>query len=243
MLAAQPVKSKRPTAPKVRPLPRRRDSLVAAGALALLSERERSLRLRDARVFVIGLLIVCGVIAALTAVGFAYLSVRTPGHPPLGFARAVLTVGAVMFAISFPIALLTRKASRADMVDEFMEQGVRANGGNCDPFIRLALVVAFVGTLYGEFLIIDAIKSLLVRVRLRSVDRYRVATILGALMTNHAGIDPRLLLRHGEDPLVLRRTIAYLLACEWADISPAGDHLLLLSPARRALRDAPFIAM
>jgi len=97
--------------------------------------------------------------------------------------------------------------------------------------------------LYGEFLVIDAVKSWCVRFRLRTVDRYRAATILGALMTNYAGIDPRLLLRHGEDPMALRRTIAYLLACEWADISAAGDHLLLLSPARRALREGAFIAM
>ena len=172
-----------------------------------------------------------------------FRSYRAPGHPPLDLARVVRVVGSVVIGCTFPIALLTRKTSRADTVDQFLEQSVRSNGDNCDPFIRSALVVGLVGTLYGEFLIIDVIKSLLVRLRLRSVDRYRAATILGALMTNHAGIDPRLLLRHGEDPLVLRRTIAYLLACEWADISPAGDHLLLLSPARRALREAPFIAM
>ncbi len=239
----EPVRCKLPTAPRVRPLPKRRDSLVAVGALAHLAERERMLRQRDARVFVIGWCVVAFAIVIVPAAGMAYIKFRAPGAPPLDFTRAVSVVGTVLIACTFPIALLTRKASRADMVDQFMAEGCRPNGGNDDPFIRWALVVALVGTLYGEFLIIDGIKSWLVRLRLRTVDRYRAATILGSLMTNHAGIDPRLLLRHGENPLVLRRTIAYLLACEWADISPAGDHLLLLSPARRALREAPFIAM
>ena len=239
----RPVRCKLPTAPKVRPLPNRRDSLVAVGALALLAERERTLRHRDARTFVIGWVVLAFAIVAVTAAGIGYIRFRAPGAPPLTFIHASSLVGTVLIACTFPIALLTRKASRADMVDQFMAEGCRPSGGNDDPFIRWVLVVALAGTLYGEFLIIDGVKSWFVRLRLRTVDRYRAATILGALMTNHAGIDPRLLIRHGENPLVLRRTIAYLLACEWADISPAGDHLLLLSPARRALREAPFIAM
>jgi hypothetical protein len=242
-VVAGPVKSKLPTAPKLRRFPKRRDSLVAVGALSQLMERECSLRRRDARRFVIGWVIVAGAVLAFTAFGLTYISIGAPGSPPLGFARAMGVVGSVLVACTFPIALLTRKASRADMVDEFLNHGSRSSGGNDDPFIRLLLTIAMAGSLYGEFLVIDAVKSWWVRVRLRTVDRYRAATVLGSLMTNHAGIDPRMLLRHGESPLALRRTIAYLLACEWADISPAGDHLLLLSPARRALRESAFIAM
>lgn len=129
------------------------------------------------------------------------------------------------------------------MVDQFLAAGRHPTGCNDNAFLRWALMIALAGVLFGEFLLIDAFKSWLLRRRLRSVDRYRAAMILAALMTSHAGIDPRPLLRHGENPVALRRMIAYLLACEWADISPAGDHLILLSPARRALREAPFLAM
>jgi hypothetical protein len=69
-------------------------------------------------------------------------------------------------------------------------------------------------------------------------DRHRVAVILQMLVSEPTGIDPRLLFQAGENPLHLRHTLAYLMAYEWADISPTGDSLTLLSPSRRHLRQA-----
>jgi hypothetical protein len=100
------------------------------------------------------------------------------------------------------------------------------------------LIVAMLGLLYGEFLIIDAIKFLSLCVRVRDVDRYLAAIILEMLFAEPKGIDPRALLQIGENPLHLRHTLGYLMAYEWADISPQGDWLGLLSSSNRELRHA-----
>ena len=92
------------------------------------------------------------------------------------------------------------------------------------------------GMLCGAFMAIDAIKTALVRRRLRGVDRFRAADTLRMLIDTPAGIDPRLLLLHGEEPLELRRMIAYLVIYDWADISGRGDHLVLMPPSRRLCR-------
>ncbi len=99
------------------------------------------------------------------------------------------------------------------------------------------MILILLGLLYGEFLVIDAIKSAWLNHRLRHVDRHRSTIILAKLFADPTGVDPRLLLQPGESPLHLRQTIAYLIANDWADISPHGDRLTLVSPARRALRE------
>ena len=49
------------------------------------------------------------------------------------------------------------------------------------------------------------------------------------LVTEPKGIDPRALLQVGENPLHLRHNLGYLMAYEWADVSPKGDWLGLVS--------------
>ena len=152
--------------------------------------------------------------------------------------QLVICLDAMLLVFTFPVAVITNRESRSKRINEFLDTGTRATGSNDNPFIRIVLVICMLGLLYGEFLIVDAISSLWLRIRLRDVDRHRVAVILEMLIAEPRGIDPRLLLRMGENPLHLRHTLGYLMAYEWADISAEGDYLWLLSPAKRELRHA-----
>jgi hypothetical protein len=162
----------------------------------------------------------------------------TPEPPnPLGVS---LAIEAVLLAGAIPIAIVVRPRSRSDVVNQFLETGHHYGGTKDNPLLRLALTIIMLGFLYGEFLIVDSVKSVFLRLRLRNVDRHRSAIILHALLTEPRGIDPRVLLQFGEDALHLRHTLAYLIAHEWADISPHGDWLTLVSQSRRQLRRAQY---
>jgi hypothetical protein len=142
----------------------------------------------------------------------------------------------MLIATTLPVAAFTKKHSRADAIDRYIEEGGRRCGQNQDPVLGWVILCIMLSLLYGEFLIVDSLKTTWLRFRLRTVDRQRAAFILAMLFASPVGIDPRTLLRIGESPITLRRTIAYLMAYEWADISSNGDYLNLLSPAQRALR-------
>ncbi len=239
--------------PRLPPPPRRRPASVAAlSALTHLYAREAELR-RAAWGRLGG---GCGIILAVLAASLVsvawWLSARTRLPPPTGradpaapvpLARAsaaelagtVLAIDAGLAALMLPVAVFTRKPSRADVAQRVLDQGCRGNGGG-DPFTRVVLVVLAVGLLYGEFLIVDFVQSTWVAARLRGVDRHRAALVLATLRADPTGLDPRLLLRAGERPADLRRLIAYLILNEWADVSRHGDRLTLVSPARRRLR-------
>ena len=153
-----------------------------------------------------------------------------------GRLQSCLFVAAILIACTFPVAIFTRKESRSDVADRFLESGSH-HAGNDNPVARFLLTLAMIGILHGEYLLIDAIKNVSIRLRLRNVDRQRAAGILVTLFRNPAGINPRTLLQVGETPLQLRALLAYLIAHEWIEISAQGDYVNILSPARRALRN------
>jgi hypothetical protein len=230
-------------APKVRPARRSPASIAACRALELMRDRENELAKQN-RVRAIGGFAV--LVGSCVANYFCLkLAVKFSGesdgpspqrlHDSIPFA---LMFSGLLILITFPIAIFTRPRSRSDVVNQFLEHGTRSSGSNDNPFVRAWLAIMMLGLLYGEFLIVDAGKFLSLRVRLRDVDRHRVAVILQMLLADPRGIDPRPLLQIGETPLHLRHTLAYLMAYEWADISPQGDRLDLVSKSKRDLRNA-----
>jgi hypothetical protein len=211
-------------------------SLRGLHALDRLDQRESAAGLRNARLLATGVALVIAV-AALLVFGMNALRVRFAPHAREG-QTILLSIAAGMALLSFLIALSAKRESRADVINQFIETGSRSTGGgNDNPLVSWSVALAFVGMLYGAFMTVDAIKSMWLRARLRDVDRFRAADILARLIDSPQGIDPRPLLRHGEDARALRRVIAYLMTYDWADISPAGDHLVLLPTWRRSMRE------
>jgi hypothetical protein len=215
----------------------------ALEAAARIARREAGARRKNRLRLAAGLAIIAAVSAAVFEM-ILWLAAHAPSVPgdsgsaakPLGASRAAWMALAIMLIVTSLIAILFRKQSRSDVIRQFLETGQRAPAASDNVLASLALIIAMGGMLYGQFLIIDTIKAAALGFRLRKVDRDRVAVILGVLFSSPAGIDPRRLLRIGENPIALRQTLAYLMAYEWADLSPAGDYLNLLSPARRALK-------
>jgi hypothetical protein len=228
---------------KVRPPKRQAVSLGALAAMERLRERERELA-KSNRLRALG---GCLTLAFTFATGFLLLSwmlrlslpVRIEATPePPNLLGGSLAIEAILLVLAIPIAIAVRPRSRSDVVNKFLETGGHSGDTRDNPLLRWALTIIMLGFLYGEFLIVDSVKSAFLRLRLRNVDRHRGAIILHALLTEPRGIDPRLLLQLGENPLHLRHTLAYLIAHEWADISPHGDWLTLVSQSRRQLRRA-----
>ncbi len=145
-------------------------------------------------------------------------------------------IDGTLVALTLPLALALRKESRADVAEQLLDSSTESSGGRDNPLAAFALIIIFLGFLYGEFLVIDALKTMWVRAKLRGVDRHRAAVILAKLAVEPVGIDPRTLLLHGENPFHLRQVLAYLVVSEWADVSPRGELLTLVSPAQRAFR-------
>jgi hypothetical protein len=152
--------------------------------------------------------------------------------------RYALAVYGLFLLVTVPLAMLARKESRSDIADQVLRSGCHLNGSDNNPVLGIVLTIIMVGMLYGEFLLIDSAKATLLRLKLHGVDRYRAASIISMLLSDPRGIDPTTLLRYGENPLALRKVLAYLIACEWVDISPDGHYLNLMSSAKRALRHA-----
>jgi hypothetical protein len=231
-------------APKVRVAKRRAVSLGAMKALEGMERREGDLKaanriraVRGCAVIAVSVFVVIPILLR-QVMRFEAVMHNVVEKDAGEIWQLVMAFDAMLLVFTFPIAVITNRESRSKRINEFLDTGTRATGSNDNPFVRIVLVICMLGLLYGEFLIVDAIGSLWLRFRLRDVDRYRVAVILEMLVAEPRGIDPRLLLRMGENPLHLRHTLGYLMAYEWADISAEGDNLWLLSPAKRELRHA-----
>lgn len=231
--------------PVVRSAPKPALSAVAMGAAQKMTERESELRRKNALRALGGMAIVVvvlagGIVLAKWAAA-ADVNIHNAQNPeamaktPDAWNCAMILSG-LLIATTLPVAAFTKKHSRADAIDRYINEGGRACARNGDPVLGLIILCVMLCLLYGEFLIVDSVKTTWLRFRLRTVDRQRAAFILAMLFSSPTGVDPRTLLRLRENPIDLRRTIAYLMAYEWADISSHGDYLNLLSPANRALR-------
>jgi hypothetical protein len=199
--------------------------------------REARLRRRSLLRFVAGIAIVLVMLAGVVGITSWVCSRAGTAGPHRDATDLALLADALLLALTLPIASLTRKESRSDVAQHFLDTGGGAIHATDDaPLLRFALALLVVGLLYGEFLLVDAIAAWWLDFRLRRVDRSRAAVILGMLFTDPRGLDPTQLLRFGESPLELRRTVAHLIAQEWVDVSPDGRYMNLVSPAKLALR-------
>ena len=145
-----------------------------------------------------------------------------------------ITLAMVLFSLL--IAFLTRRQSRADTIEQFIDAGTHPSaGGNDNPLVRMFVCLFMIAMTMGASLMFEALSNGRLRRRLAGVDRYRAAEILAALRDRPAGLNPRLFLRHGEHPLALRQTIGYLMTIRLAELAPQDGHLVQISPARRRL--------
>jgi hypothetical protein len=230
-------------APKVLPAKRKPALLGAMAALRMMDAREAKLKRTNGLRAIGGGLVIAGAAAAMLGAMLAIARIHSAlyGNPIptdndlISFA---LGIDATILLVTFPVAYFTKPKSRSDRVNQFMEYAGRPTVLNEHPLVRALLIIIALGMLLGEFLVIDTIQFLSLRIRLRNADRHRAALILEMLHANPRGIDPRLLLRLDENPLHLRSALAYLMAYELADISPHGDWLQLLSATQRDLRHA-----
>jgi hypothetical protein len=227
--------------PIVRPTPRPSLALTALKARDQLRWREEEFRRSNRMRALNGVLVVVGVIAIGTPLLWGVLwylhAVHDLEHYREMPGRLWLLIDGVLLLCTVPLALLTRRKRRSDMVREFLQSGSRGCGS--EPLLGFTLALVCAGLFYGEFLIIDSLVTTFLRIRLRDVDRTRAASILAALFVDPRGLDPRTLLRHGEQIENLRFTLAYLMEYEWIDLAAEGDYVNLLSPAKRALRHCP----
>jgi hypothetical protein len=229
--------------PKVQAARRQATSLGGLAALEKLQKREQEL-IHINRLRAIGgcaaVLISCALMPFFAEWIFRISgNLRPKGAGTVPDPRQFgLVLDGLLLIVTIPMAIAVSQRSRSRMVNEFLDTGMRPSGTRDNPLIRLGAMVVMLGFLYGEFLIVDAIRFLLLCIRLRNVDRFRAALVLAKLFAEPAGIDPRALLEVGENPLHLRQILGYLMAYEWADISPQGDWLGALSPSKRELRHA-----
>ena len=229
------------TATLATPTPPPPSSLLASHFLDQMTRRERHARTTTRLRALLALAIIPAILALLPTVFLKaahFFDVLPSDDPQSHLSRwQIIAINAGLLFLTFPLALATRRESRSDTISQFLDA---QNGPHCDSpnalAMRIVLTIACLGLFQGEFLLIDAVKDTLLRLRLTGIDRDRAATILAQLHSTPAGLDPRLLIRHRESPKDFRKIIAYLLTYQWADISPQADHLTLLSPARRALR-------
>jgi hypothetical protein len=231
-------------APKIIPVKRPPIEVGAISRLDDLESREREIEGQNRRRLGFGCIIVALIVGIVIPVIFRWIlhvhsiaanaqDVSLRDIQPL-----IAAIDVCLLAVTFPIAALTAPKSRAQRINQFIESGTRCSGANDNVLIRIVVMLLMLGLLFGEFLVIDAIRSHWLRIRLRHVDRHRAALILQMLVNNPCGIDPRFLVRVGENPMHFRTILAYLMAYEWADISCKGDCLTLLSPAKRELKHA-----
>jgi hypothetical protein len=225
-------------------------TISAMAALSDLNNREAELRRANRQRLGWGLVVIVAVAATslLPVAWWMSVATRLPpqiiGGPdtqtvlihrsPAELASTVLLTDSVLAVLMLPVAVMVKKPSRADVANQILKNGCNAQDAN--PILRLVIALVACGMLWGEFLIIDAVKTAWVVSRLSRVDRFRAAMILTKLRTEPIGLDPRRLLLFRECPVDLRRLIAYLVINEWADIAPRGDLLAEVSPARRRLR-------
>jgi 4-amino-4-deoxy-L-arabinose transferase-like glycosyltransferase len=218
--------------------------MMAKQALERMTRREAELRRANLNRMALGVGIVLGVLAVgiWGAVAFVvHIANKTPpvyqpNEHPVSPLRIALFVTGGLLAVTFLMAIFTRKESRSDVANQVMESGSRGGGCHDNPLLRLYLMIVMLGMIYGEFLIVDAIKATWVRTRLRTVDRQRAAMILGTVLSQVMDVETGTLRTIGESPMDLRQVLAYLIEYEWVDISADGNCLSLVSPARRALR-------
>jgi hypothetical protein len=156
---------------------------------------------------------------------------HTPAEQQMDAIQFVLIFNTTILLVTYLIATFTRKESRSEMINQFIETGHYC-GPRDNPVSRIILILILLGLFYGQFLIIDVLKAMSLHRKLNRIDRNRAAIIVGMLMARPAGIDPRALLRINENPTELRRVLAYLMTYKWIDISPQGDYLNLRSQGR-----------
>jgi hypothetical protein len=161
-----------------------------------------------------------------------------PSRPARSIALLCLGIDAILLLVTFPFAIFVSRHSRSAVVNQFLEEGSRCNSSHDNPLLQFALILASIGLLYGEFMLIDAIRFLLLCARLRDVDRHQAALVLAMVAAEPRGIDIDSLTGTGENPLPIRRVLVYLMAYELADIPPNSNAVEILSPAKRELRHA-----
>ena len=224
-------------APPTSSRPRRRRSLSPGEVLSMLDRREEKNAWRNRRLMMLGLAILTGaptIVFSLLGVWF----VRYAGRSSTDVAGILGCLAGGMIVFSLLFAPFVQRGSRADAIQQFIDSGQRPGGCKDNPFLRLLVALMLAGMLFGAFMCIDALKTTLLRLRLKTtVDRIRCATVLKELLDRPAGISPHMLMRHGEDAHDFRRTLAWLMAQNWADISAQGGHVMLLSPSRRHFRE------
>ena len=186
-------------APRVLPAKRKAASIGALAALRQMDEREAKLKRANVLRAIGGCVVIAAAAAAM--LGFMLLYVRLTLHrddKPLADARSTrnfaLVIDAILAVMLIPVAIFTKPRSRSDRINQFMDYASRPAVQNDNVIARIVLVIVMLGMLLGEFLVIDAIQFLLLRIRLRQIDRHRAALILEMLLANPRGIDPRLLL-------------------------------------------------
>ena len=203
-----------------------------------LGRRERALFRREAIRFSAGVAVILASMAiTFGVVVFASQFLRGTGRPMTmeDQKRSAPMLIGLLTTCSIPIAVFTRKESRSDLAEQILREGARANP-NDNPAMRFLVCLALIGLVYGEFMVIDAIKAWWIRAKLRRVDRDRAAVILAILVTRPEGCAPGETLRHGEPVARLRQVLAYLITFEWIEVSRDSQHMMLLSPAKRALK-------
>jgi hypothetical protein len=125
-------------APKIRSAQRRAISLCAVSALADLEGREVEIR-RLNRWRAIG---GCGVVVAIAGVAVPTLLAwllhareiiypEATKLPDIGHMAGVVDIG--LLIVTFPIALLTSRNSRAKQINQFIDTGVQSQGAEDNP--------------------------------------------------------------------------------------------------------------
>jgi hypothetical protein len=232
-------------APKIIPLKRPPIEIGAMARLDDLGWREHEIKVQNRRRLGIGCAIIASITGIVVPLIFRWMeyaqSIKMNVRDDLTLREVLLIVGAInaiLLAVTFPLAVFTAPKSRSQRINEFIDSGSRTYGPTDSSLTRIIFTFLMLGLLLGEFLVIDGIRSHWLRIRLRHVDRHRAALILQMLMDQPCGIDPRSLIRIGENPRQFRQILAYLMTYEWANISSKGNCLTLLSPAKRQLKHA-----
>lgn len=219
---------------------RRRPSDTAVTRfLEQLTRREVTMQLQNALRLLAGLAIISAVLAVLPWLvnkAAHFLDFNTDDHIQLRLWQWLL-IDAALLLITLPIAIATHKESRTDTANQYLNSGSMTHAASGEDLLLLIIItIGCLGLLQGEFLLIDALKTIFLRLRLAGIDRHRAAMIVATLAARPAGMKPEELIDPGETPEQFRKTIANLMVFDWVEFSSKEHHLMLLSPARRALR-------
>ncbi len=151
-----------------------------------MTRRERQARTATRLRTALALTIITAILAILPSLFLKaahFFDALPPDDPLTRLSRwQILAIDAAVLLMTFPLALATRRESRTDTVSDFLDEQSRVHTHGPDQLaMRIVLAVACLGLFQGEFLLIDAVKDALLRLRLTGTDRTRAATILAQL--------------------------------------------------------------